>query len=91
MGGGGGGVQVNPTKKKADSVFLVLRSQMVNSKENYHFYLRGGGGGQSLFLVETHITCDFPRGSRPPVPPLEATTQKGISQYAQQISEHKDL
>ena len=49
-GGGGGGVHVNLTKKKFDSVvclflffafFLVLgffyRSQMVNFKEKYHF------------------------------------------------------
>ena len=31
----------------------------------------GGGGGVSncFFPLETHITCDFPGGSGPPVPP----------------------
>ena len=54
---------------------------MVNFKENYHFsrfqggptFSRGGGGGgggsNCLFPIETHITCDFPGGSGPPVPP----------------------
>ena len=53
---------------------------MVNFKENYHFsrfkggptFSRGGGGGSNcLFPIETHITCDFPGGSGPPVPPLD--------------------
>ena len=40
--GGGGGVQVNRTKKKQllqcfFSPQLILQCQMVNSKENYHF------------------------------------------------------
>ena len=83
QGGGGGGVQVNLTKK-ADIFFffspqLVLQiSQMVNFKENYHFsrfqrgsniFQGGGGGSNCLFPLETHITCDFPGGSEPPVPP----------------------
>ena len=34
-------------------------------------FSRGGGGGGSncLFPIETHITCYFPGGSGPPVPP----------------------
>ena len=24
-----------------------------------------------LIFIKTHITCDFPEGSRPPVPPLD--------------------
>ena len=34
---------------------------------------QGGGGERSnyLFPIETHITCDFPGGSGPPVPPLD--------------------
>ena len=33
---------------------------------------RGGGGSNSLFPIETHITCDIPvGGSGPPVPPLD--------------------
>ena len=31
----------------------------------------GGGGSNCLFPIETHITCDFPGGSGPPVPPLD--------------------
>ena len=56
---------------------------MVNFKEIYHFQgsrggttfsrggptFPGGGGSNCLFPIETHITCDFPGGSGPPVPP----------------------
>ena len=53
---------------------------MVNFKEIYHFsrFQRGGGGGTIFFQgggsnciypIETLITCDFPGGSGPPVPP----------------------
>ena len=31
----------------------------------------GGGGSNCLFPIETHITCNFPGGSGPPVPPLD--------------------
>ena len=59
---------------------------MVNFKENYHLprfqrgsnIFQGGGGVQlfpggsnCLFPIETHITCDFPRGVRTPCPPLD--------------------
>ena len=58
---------------------------MVNFEETYHFsrFQRGsnffqwgptfsrGGGSNCLFPIETHITCDFPVGSGPPVPPLD--------------------
>ena len=26
---------------------------------------------QMLISIETHVTCDFPGGSRPPIPPLD--------------------
>ena len=29
----------------------------------------GGGGFNCLFPIETHITCDFPRGGLDPYPP----------------------
>ena len=49
---------------------------MVNFKENYHFprfqgvqlFPGWGGGSNYLFPIETHITCDFPRGGRPCLP-----------------------
>ena len=54
---------------------------MVNFKEINHFskfqrgsniFQGGGGGGANcLFPIETHITCVFPGGSGPPVPPLD--------------------
>ena len=66
---------------------LFYRSQMVNLNEIYHFsrcqrgsnIFQGGGGSNffqggsnCLFPIETHITCDFPGGSGPPVPPGSA-------------------
>ena len=91
-------------------VFLVLslfyRSQMVNFKEIHHFsrFQRGSdifqgvqlfpGGSNCLFLIETHITSDFPGGGpdtlSPPsgsalaaryilVTPPHTHTHKGIS------------
>ena len=35
-------------------------------------FSRGGGGSNCLFPIDTHITCDFPGGSGPPVPPLDS-------------------
>ena len=56
-------------------------------RENYYFlrFQRGsdfpggggqlfpgsGGGVQMLISIETHITCDFPGGSGPPIPLLD--------------------
>ena len=34
-------------------------------------FFRGGGGIQMLISTKTHITCDFPEESGPPVPPLD--------------------
>ena len=62
---------------------LFYRSQMVNlsffnvpeggptfSRGSNFFLSRGGGGGSNcVFPIDTHITCDFPGGSGPPVPP----------------------
>ena len=51
---------------------------MINFKENHNFQGSRGGGGPTfsrgggsncLFPIETHITCDFPGGSGPPVHP----------------------
>ena len=52
-------------------------------KENYKFsrFQRGSnifqgvqlfpGGVQIIISIETHITCDFPGGYGPPIPPLD--------------------
>ena len=63
---------------------LSYRGQITNFKEIYHFSMfqrpsnifQGGGGPtfssggiQLLIPIETHITCDFPEGFGPPVPP----------------------
>ena len=34
-------------------------------------FSRGKGGVQMLISIETHITCDFPGGSGPHIPPLD--------------------
>ena len=34
-----------------------------------NFFQGGGGGSNCLFPIETHITCDFPGWSGPPVSP----------------------
>ena len=65
---------------------ILQKSWMVNFKEIYHFsrFQRGsnifqggggptvsrGGGSNSLFPIETHITCDFPGRVRTPCPLL---------------------
>ena len=44
----------------------------------------GGGGGRGsncLFPIETHITCDFPGGYGPPVPPSGSALEIHIQIY----------
>ena len=64
--------------------------QWFDYRENYTFpriqrgsYIFQGGpnfcqGGGVLIIIskETHITCDFPGGSGPPIPPLDPHMQK---------------
>ena len=64
---------------------LIYRIKWLISKKTIIFqgsrggptFSRGGGGptfsrgSNCLFPIETHITCDFPGGSGPPVPPLD--------------------
>ena len=72
--GGGGGGPGQSDKKSSDNVFFFFffffcpQLIMVNFKENYHFS-RFQGGSNCLFPIEIHMTCDFPGGSGPPVPP----------------------
>ena len=58
---------------------LILQKSNGQFQRNLSFFkvpegsniLQGGGGPNCLFPIETHITCDFPGGSGPPVPPLD--------------------
>ena len=43
----------------------IILSQ--GSRWGQHFPGGGGGGVQMLISIETHITCYFPGGSRPPI------------------------
>ena len=85
----GGGAQGQSDKKALTTFFffspqLILQSQMVNFKENYHFsrfkrgsniFHGGGGGGSNFFrgwgvpIAYSYITCDFPGEVRTPCPP----------------------
>ena len=75
---------------------LFYSRKMFNFKEIYHFsrfqrgsnifqggsnFFQEGGGSNCLFPIETHITCDFPGGSEPPVPPLDAHLQSQSFSY----------
>ena len=59
---------------------VLLQRQLYFSKDiqrGSNIFLGGGGGGggvQMLISIETHITCDFPGGSGPPIPPLWIST-----------------
>ena len=83
---GGGGVQVNLTKKALTTFFffffffffcpqLILqiskKTIIFQGSRGVQLFPGGGGGSNCLFPIETHITCDFPGGSGPPVPPLD--------------------
>ena len=75
-------------------------------KENYNFprfqrgptfargsplFFFGGGGVQMLISIEIHITCDFPGGSRPPIPPLDPHMQLEIHSPENTNNKIKDL
>ena len=76
--GGGGGGRPDCRKTSATTLFLIFNPQQI-----LQFYRGGGGpvffrggptfsrGVQMLISIKTHITCDFPEGSGPPVPPLD--------------------
>ena len=62
---------------------VLLRRKLYFSKdlEGVHHFPGGvstfSRGVQMLISIETHITCDFPGGSGPPIPPpldLHATS-----------------
>ena len=61
--GGGGGVQVNLTKK--------LRGYNIFQGGGPTFSGGGGGVVQLLIPYRKYITCDFPGEVRTPCPPLD--------------------
>ena len=81
--GGGGGVQVSLTKKALTFSFAFFLVLSLSISKQYIIFqgfrggltfsrgvqlFQGGGGSNCLFPIETHITCDFPGGYRPPAP-----------------------
>ena len=76
--GGGGG---QSDKKSSDNVFfspqLILQNSNGQIQRSLSFFKvpervqHFPGGSNCLFPIETNKTCDFPGGSRPPVPPLD--------------------
>ena len=84
QGWGGGGGPGQSDKKKALTFFCFFSPQLILQKSNGQFQRNlslfkvpegvqlfpwGGWGSNCLFPIETHISCDFPGGSGPPVPP----------------------
>ena len=86
-GGGGEGVQVNPTFFSLYSSAYFTEIKWLISKKNINIQGSGGGstfpgqggsnffreGSTCLFPIEPHITCDFPGGG-PPCPPPSGST-----------------
>ena len=82
---GGGGGRPDCRKTTATTLFLIFNPQQIlqfyrggGGGGGGPVFFRGvqlfpGGGGvvQMLISIKTHITCDFPEGSGPPVPPLD--------------------
>ena len=56
---------------KKTIIFQGSRGGPTFSRGGPTFSRGGEGGSNCLFPIETHITCDFPGGSGPPVPPLD--------------------
>ena len=85
-GGGGSGPTARKQSGLLFSPQLILQFtegvQWFYYRENNTFpriQLGGGGGGgegasnffQGVISIETHITCDFPGGFGPPIPPFD--------------------
>ena len=82
---GGGGIQVNLTKKALATFFffyiyffksLAYFTEVKWSISKKSIIIQGSRGGSTfsrvsycLFPIETHITCDFPGGGPGPLPP----------------------
>ena len=60
-----GGVHVNLTKNPLHFLFFVFLKSNIFQGGGWQLF---PGGFNCLFPIETHITCDFPEGSGPPVP-----------------------
>ena len=70
------GVQVSLTKN-TEVKWPISKKSIFSRFQRGSNIFQGGGGGPTfsrgggsncLFPIETHITCDFPGGSGPPVP-----------------------
>ena len=74
---GGEGGRPDCRKTTATTFFLIFNPQQIlQFYRGGPVFFRGGGptfsrGVQMLISIKTHITCDFPEGSGPPVPPLD--------------------
>ena len=79
--------------RKSNGQFQRNLSFFKVSEGVQHFPGGGGGGGPTfsscLFPIETHITCDFPGGSGPPVPPSGSALATCLLYCASDISNFK--
>ena len=67
-----GGERGRPDCRKTTSTdFTVLQGGGGHAFLGVQLFPGGGGGVKMLISIKTHISCDFPEGSGPPVPPLD--------------------
>ena len=76
-GGGGGGVEARRPENSLDNVFLVI-NLFYSLQSGSNGFITEGRRGSNFFQgvgvsIETHMTCDFPKGggSGPPNPPVD--------------------
>ena len=80
---GGGGGEGGPTFSRGVQHFQG-GSWVQHFQGGGPTFSGGGGGGRGsncLFPIETHITCDFPGGYGPPVPPSGSALEIHIQIY----------
>ena len=74
-GGEGGGEARLPKNNRNNIIFNFNPQQILQFYRGVQYFSGGvqlfpGGGVQMLISIKKHITCDFPEGSGPSVPPL---------------------
>ena len=52
-------------------VLLQKKTILMQGSRGSTFFQGGGRGVQLLISIETHITCNFPGESGPPITPLD--------------------